>query len=99
MHRNMFDYLYSMSKEDLFWLITDQFQVMKCHTIIPLIDLTKHQMIHVEILNETIMKRPGYREKKFFKNNQDILKLYVQNKKLKNGKTYRANRFRYFRED
>lgn len=56
-----------MTKEYLFWLITDQFQVMKCHTIIPLIDLTKHQMIY-----ETIMKRPGYRQK----NSLKIIKIY-----------------------
>jgi hypothetical protein len=99
-HRNKHNYLYSMSKEDLFWLVNDQFQVMKCHTIIPLFNMTKLQLIHVEIWNELIMRRPGYRQKKFFKNNPKLMKGYVKNKKLKNGNTYnKATLSRPFKED
>ncbi len=82
-HRNMYERLYGMTKCQLYWLIFHQFESIKCHTIIPLLDMSRHEMIYVAIQNEEIMKRPNYKQKKFFKENQDILKLYIQNNKLK----------------
>ena len=96
-HRNMYDYLYRMDKVHLFWLIFHQFEAIKYHTIIPLLDMTKYEMIYVAIQNEEIMKKPNYKQKNFFKNNQELLKLYTKNNKLKNN--HRNKRYysvRYF---
>ncbi len=99
-HRNMYETLYKMDKGELFWLIMEQFEIIKYHTIIPLIDMTKREMIYVEIQNEEIMKRPNYTQKKFFKNNQDIMILYTKNNKLKNEMTNRRkNKIRYIYND
>ena len=65
-HRNMYENLYNMPKADLFWLIIDLFKIIKYHTIFPLCDMTKHEMINVEIQNEEIMKQPNFKQKKFF---------------------------------
>lgn len=100
LHKNMYDRLYKMTKGELFWLITHQFESIKYHTIIPLVDMTKREMIYVEIQNEEIMKRPGYKQKKFFKNNQDIMILYTKNNPLKNGNTFfKNNRTRLINND
>jgi hypothetical protein len=57
-------------------------------------------MICVAIHNQIIMDKPGYRQKTFFKNNQNLMKYYVKNKKLKNGNTYnKATLSRPFKED
>ncbi len=95
-HRNMYEELYEMSKRELYWLIMVQFKLIKYHTIIPLDDMSKREMIYVEIKNEEIMKQPNYKQKKFFTNNQDLMKLYTKtNSRLydfkfrrKNGNTY-----------
>jgi len=99
LHRNRYDFLYNMTKEDLFWYIHSQFQQIKCHTIVPLINMTKQRMIYVAVHNQVIMNNPGYRQKKFFKNNQKLMKYYVKNKKLKNGNTYKGTLSRYFKEE
>ena len=99
-HRNMYERLYKMPKDELFWLIMNQFELIKYHTIIPLVDMTNREMIYVEIQNEEIMKRPNYKQKKIFKNNQDIMILYTKNNKLKNGNTlFKNNRIRYMYND
>ena len=94
-HRNMYENLYIMPKADLFWLIMKQFEIIKYHTIIPLVDMTKHEMINVEIQNEEIMKRPNYKQKKFFKNNEDLMKLYTKNNKLNINTRHKYNNTRY----
>jgi hypothetical protein len=45
------------------------------------------------------MKLPNCGQKKFFKDNEDIMKEYEKNNKLKNGKTYKKNRSRYITMD
>lgn len=95
-HRNMYERLYRMSESELYWLIIHQFNLIKYHTIIPINDMTRIEMIYAEIQNEEIMKQPNYKQKKFFKNNQELMKLYEKtNSKLydfkfrkKNGNTY-----------
>jgi hypothetical protein len=89
-----YDELYNMPKGDLFWLITDQFEFIKCHTIIPIDTMTKSQLVYVASYNNELMKLPNCGQKKFFKNNQDIMKEYEKNNKLKNGKTYKESRSR-----
>ena len=99
-HRNMYNSLYKMPKGELFWLIMGQFELIKYHTIIPLVDMTKSEMFYVEIQNEEIMKRPNYKQKKIFKNNQDIMILYTKNNPLKNGNTlFKNNRTRRINND
>ena len=96
-HRNMYEHLYKMDKVNLYWLIFHQFESLKLHTIIPLLDMTKHEMIYVEIQNQEILKHPNYKQKNFFKNNQELLKLYVKNNKLKpNHRHKRHYSVRYF---
>ena len=74
--------------------------LIKYHTIIPLVDMTKSEMFYVEIQNEEIMKRPNYKQKKIFKNNQDIMILYTKNNPLKNGNTlFKNNRTRRINND
>ena len=84
-HRNMYEELYSMDKGDLYWLIFHQFEKIKYHTIIPLVDMSRHEMIYAEIKNQEIMKHPNYKQKNFFKKNQELMKLYTKNNKLKNS--------------
>jgi len=96
LHRNMYERLYRMSYSELYWLIKDQFEKIKYHTIIPLDDMRRIEMIYVEIQNEEIMKQPNYKQKKFFKNNQELMKLYEKNNnrlydfsfRKKNGNRY-----------
>lgn len=59
-HRNMYERLYKMSKDDLYWLVFRQFEAIKYHTISPLCDMERLEMIYVEIHNEKIMKHPNY---------------------------------------
>ena len=95
-HRNMYEHLYKMDKVNLYWLIFHQFESLKLHTIIPLLDMTKHEMIYVEIQNREIMKHPTYKQKNFFKNNQELFTLYVKNNKLKpnhRNKGYYSERY------
>ena len=95
-HRNMYERLYRMPEDDLYWLIMDQFEKIKYHTIIPLDDMTRIEMIYVKIQNEEIMKQPNYKQKKFFKNNHELMKLYEKNNnrlydfrfRKKNGNIY-----------
>jgi len=98
-HGERYHELYNMPKSDLFWLITDQFEFIKCHTIIPLDTMTKSQMVYVASYNNELIKLPNCGQKKFFKNNQDIMKEYEKNNKLKNGKTYKENRSRHITMD
>lgn len=94
-HRNMYENLYNMPKADLFWLIIDQFKIIKYHTILPLCDMTKHEMINVEIQNEEIMKQPNFKQKKIFKNNEDLMQLYTKNNKLNINTRRKCNNTRY----
>ena len=94
-HRNMYEHLYNMPKAELFWLIIDQFKIIKHHTILPLCDMTKLEMIYVEIQNEEIMKQPNYKQKKFFKNNEDLMQLYTKNNKLNINTRQKNNNTRY----
>ena len=84
-----------MPKADLFWLIIDQFKIIKYHTILPLCDMTKHEMINVEIQNEEIMKQPNFKQKKIFKNNEDLMQLYTKNNKLNINTRRKCNNTRY----
>jgi hypothetical protein len=93
-HGARYHELYNMPKGDLFWLINDQFEFIKYHTIIPLATMTKRQMVYVASYNNELMKLPNCGQKKFFKDNQDLMKGYEKNNKLKNGKTYKENRSR-----
>ena len=97
-HRNMYKHLYKMIKEDLYWLVFRQFELIKYHTIIPLCDMTRLEMIYVEIQNEKIMKYPNYKHKNFFKNNHELFKLYIKNNKLKSTR-HRKYRTIYFIDD
>jgi len=94
-HRNIYHELYNISKSVLFWLINRQFQFIKCHTIIPLATMTRRQMIYVASYNNELIKLPNCGQKKFFKDNEDIMKAYEKNNKLKNGNTYRGIRRRH----
>ena len=93
--RKMYENLYNMPKADLFWLIIDQFKIIKYHTILPLCDMTKHEMINVEIQNEEIMKQPNFKQKKIFKNNEDLMQLYTKNNKLNINTRRKCNNTRY----
>ena len=88
-HRNMYDELYRLDKRELYWLIFHQFEAIKYHTIAPLLDMTRLEMIYVEIQNQEIMKRPNYKQKNFFKNNQELMKLYTKNNKLMPNHRYK----------
>jgi hypothetical protein len=88
-HRNMYDELYRMDKRELYWLIFHQFEAIKYHTIVPLLDMTRLEMIYVEIQNQEIMKHPNYKQKNFFKNNQELMKLYTKNNKLMPNHRYK----------
>ena len=94
-HRNMYEHLYKMDKVNLYWLIFHQFESLKLHTIIHLLDMTKHEIINVEIQNDEIMKRPNYKQKKFFKNNEDLMQLYTKNNKLNINTRRKCNNTRY----
>jgi hypothetical protein len=98
-HRNMYEHLYKMNKEDLYWLVFHQFELIKYHSIIPIGDMTRLHMIHVEIQNEKIMKRPNYKQKNFFKNNQGLFKQYIKNNKLKSDRYRKYYSTRYFIDD
>jgi hypothetical protein len=58
--------------------------------------MSRIEMIYAEIQNEEIMKQPNYKQKKFFKNNQELMKLYEKNNnrlydfrfRKKNGNIY-----------
>ena len=94
-HRNMYERLYNMPKAELFWLIIDQFKIIKYHTILPVCDMTKLEMIYVEIQNEEIMKQPNFKQKKFFKNNEDLMQLYMKKNKLNINTRRKYNNTRY----
>ena len=98
LHRHMYERLYSMDKGDLYWLVFRQFELIKYHTITPLVDMTRIEMIYTENQNQEIMKHPNYKQKNFFKNNQELFKLYVKNNKLK-SKYRRHYNGRYLIDD
>jgi hypothetical protein len=98
-HRNMYEHLYKMNKEDLYWLVFHQFELIKYHSIIPIGDMTRLEMIYVEIQNEKIMKHPNYKQKNFFKNNQNLFKRYIKNNKLKSTRHRKYYSTKYFIDD
>ena len=87
-HRHMYDYLYCMTEYKLYWLIRIQFDRMNCQTINPIDYMPKIELIYLAIQNEEIMKRPNCGQKKFFKDNQDIMNVYVKFNKI-NDVTFR----------
>ncbi len=98
-HRNMYKHLYKMIKEDLYWIVLRQFELIKYHSIIPIGDMTRLEMIYVEIQNEKIMKHPNYKQKNFFKNNQELFKRYIKNNKLKSTRHRKYYSIKYFIDD
>ena len=73
-HRNMYDYLYSMTKNKLIELIIKQEKIIKRYSFNPFDDMTKHELIYFEINIENIM------------NKHNIIKSLKKEKKLRLAK-------------